>query len=85
MRSDATRNSMDDRSKALLGYTEAVPVTMQLILNFPQKVLTSELAALAANMSLNTRSAEAMAAQRGLQHLVDRALKTQDINVRRHA
>jgi hypothetical protein len=65
----------------MLGYTEAVPIVCQLVLNFPDKMLPKELAALAINMSLNARCAEKMAAQRGLQHLVDRAVDTADPNV----
>lgn len=51
---------------------------MQLVLNFPQKMLAKELAALAINISLNTRNAQLMAAQRGLHHLVDRVTETKD-------
>ncbi|KAG5175345.1 kinesin-associated protein [Tribonema minus] len=74
--------SMDDRSKGIFAYTpEAVPILMQLILNFPQKLLAKELAALAINLSLNERNAELMCAQRGLQHLMDRVVETRDPNL----
>jgi Kinesin-associated protein (KAP) len=76
-----TAYSIDDRCKGLFAYTEAVPIVMQLILNFPQKLLAKELAALAINMSLNAKNAEMMASQRGLQHLVDRVLQTSDVTV----
>lgn len=51
---------------------------MQLVLNFPQKMLAKELAALAVNLSLNPRNAQMMASQRGLPHLVDRVTETKD-------
>jgi Kinesin-associated protein (KAP) len=73
--------SIDDRCKGLFAYTDAVPTIMQLILNFPQKLSAKELAALAINMSLNAKNAEMMASQRGLQHLVDRVLQTNDVTV----
>jgi Kinesin-associated protein (KAP) len=76
-----TLYSIDDRCKGLFAYTEAVPIVMQLILNFPQKLLAKELAALAINMSLNAKNAEMMSSQRGLQHLIDRVIQTKDVNV----
>ena len=51
---------------------------MQLVLNFPQKALAKELAALAVNLSLHPRNAQIMASQRGLHHLVDRVTETKD-------
>jgi Kinesin-associated protein (KAP) len=77
---------MDDAAKGMFAYTtEAVPILMQLILNFPQPLLAKELAALAINMSLNARNAELMCAQRGLQHLMDRVVETRDPNVSERA
>ncbi|CAN0207211.1 unnamed protein product, partial [Discosporangium mesarthrocarpum] len=70
--------SVDDRCKSMFTYTQAIPIVMQLVLNFPQKLLAKELAALAVNLSLNPRNAQLMTAQRGLQHLVDRAVETKD-------
>lgn len=55
-----------------------MPIVMQLVLNFPQKMLAKELAALAVNLSLNSRNAQLMASQRGLHHLVDRVAETKD-------
>ncbi|CAN0507618.1 unnamed protein product, partial [Laminaria digitata] len=55
-----------------------MPIVMQLVLNFPQKTLAKELAALAVNLSLNPRNAQIMASQRGLHHLVDRVTETKD-------
>lgn len=57
---------------------KAMPIVTQLVLNFPQKMLAKELAALAVNLSLNARNAQLMASQRGLNHLVDRATETKD-------
>lgn len=57
---------------------KAMPIVMQLVLNFPQKMLAKELAALAVNLSLNPRNAQMMASQRGLPHLVDRVTETKD-------
>lgn len=57
---------------------KAMPIVMQLVLNFPQKMLAKELAALAINLSLNPRNAQMMASQRGLTHLVDRVTETKD-------
>ncbi|CAN0447313.1 unnamed protein product, partial [Ectocarpus sp. 8 AP-2014] len=62
----------------MFAYTDAMPIVMQLVLNFPQKMLAKELAALAVNLSLNPRNAQMMASQRGLPHLVDRVTETKD-------
>lgn len=43
----------------MLTYTEAVPLVMQLVINFPQPHVARELAALAVNLSLNARNASA--------------------------
>jgi len=43
--------SVDDKAKPLFGYTEAVPVLMQMMINFPGERLGKELAALAINLS----------------------------------
>lgn len=63
---------------ALKQTQKAIPIVMQLVLNFPQKMLAKELAALAVNLSLNPRNAQMMASQRGLPHLVDRVTETKD-------
>lgn len=55
-----------------------MPIVLQLILNFPQRMLPKELAALAVNLTLNPRNAQLLASQRGLQHLVDRVRETKD-------
>jgi len=70
--------SADDRCKSMFTYTEAVPLVMQLVINFPQQHVARELAALGVNLSLNARNAELMAAHRGLHHLMDRQMHTRD-------
>ena len=44
----------------MFSYTEALPLLMQLIVNWPQRVLAQELGALAVNVSHNSRNAENM-------------------------
>ena len=44
----------------MFSYTEALPLLMQLIVNWPQRVLAKELGALAVNVSHNSRNAENM-------------------------
>ena len=57
---------------------KAIPIVMQLMLNFPQRILAKELAALAVNLSLNARNAQMMASQKGLHHLMERVVETKD-------
>ena len=64
--------SIDDRCKSLFTYTEAIPITMQLVIKFPQDRIARELGALAVNLSLNARNAELMCGNKGLYHLVAR-------------
>ncbi|CAM9303160.1 unnamed protein product [Chrysoparadoxa australica] len=70
--------SITNRCKSLFAYTDAIPIIMQLIVNFPQKALAKELAALAVNVSLNSHCAELMVQHKGLQNLVDRISITKD-------
>lgn len=70
--------SMDDRCKSMFTYTEAIPIVMQLVINFPQNMVAKELAALAVNLSHNGRNAELMCQNRGLEALVTRVLRTRD-------
>jgi len=64
--------SADDSSKFLFSKTEAIPIIMQLIINFPQDTVAKELAALAINVSLDSACAEQMCEHRGLTHLMGR-------------
>ena len=38
--------TMDDKSRAMFAYTDGIPLILGMIINFPQKVLAKELAAL---------------------------------------
>ena len=70
--------SIEDRCKSMFTYSDGIPLFMGMIINFPQNLLTKELAGLAVNVSINHRNAEIMASNRGLNHLVDRVLTTRD-------
>jgi hypothetical protein len=71
--------SVEDRCKSMFTYAgDGIPLFMGMIINFPQNLLTKELAGLAINVSLNPRNAEIMASNRGLNHLIDRVLTTKD-------
>jgi hypothetical protein len=70
--------SVEDRCKSMFTYTDGMPLLMGMIVNFPQNHLAKELAGLAVNLSLNPRNAEIMASNRGLNHLMDRMMTTQD-------
>ncbi|DAZ95166.1 TPA: hypothetical protein N0F65_012420 [Lagenidium giganteum] len=70
--------SMDDRCKSMFTYTEAIPIVMQLVINFPQNMVAKELAALAVNLSHNARNAELMCQNRGLEALCTRVFRTRD-------
>ncbi len=73
--------SIDDRYKSYFTYTDAIPLVMQLVINFPQPKLPKELVALAINLSLCGRNAEQMTKGRCLQLLVDRLHKTKGQSV----
>nr|CCA26595.1 kinesinassociated protein putative [Albugo laibachii Nc14] len=70
--------SMDDRCKSMFTYTDALPIVMQLVINFPQHAVAKELAALSVNLSLNARNAEFMCQRGGLEALVKRVIRTRD-------
>jgi len=69
---------VDDRCKSMFTYTEAIPIILQLIINFPQNMVAKELIALGINLSLNARNAEMICHGRGLHHLMERVLHTKD-------
>ena len=52
-------HSIDDRSKSTMAYTDAVPLLLKLVLNFPHKHVAKELGALMINISLDHRNAGA--------------------------
>lgn len=70
--------SIEDRCKSMFTYSDGITLFMGMIINFPQNLLTKELAGLAVNVSINHRNAEIMASNRGLNHLIDRVLTTRD-------
>ena len=76
--------SMDDRCKSMFTYTEAIPVVLQLAVNFPQNVVAKELVGLAVNLTHNHRNAELMCGEargQGLTLLVQRVARTQDASL----
>lgn len=70
--------SVDDRCKSMLTYTDGIQLLMGLLINFPQPMLTKDLAGLAINVSWNARNAEQMIANHGLNHLMDRMDNSRD-------
>ena len=52
--------SSDERIRKLFTYTDAIPIVMQMMINFPGDHLGKELVALAVNLSWNARNAEVM-------------------------
>ena len=62
--------SMDDACKSMFTYTEAIPIIMQMLINFPNSKIPIELIALAINLSHNARNAEMMAKEGGLKKVV---------------
>ena len=70
--------SADDTCKSMVAYTDAIPLLMGMVINFPQNVLAKELAALMINLSHNSRNIELIIANRGLNHLMDRLSETRD-------
>jgi hypothetical protein len=70
--------SVDDRCKSMLAYTDGVQMLMGLLINFPQPMLTKDLAGLAVNVSWNARNAEQMVQNHGLNYLMDRMENSRD-------
>jgi hypothetical protein len=68
--------SVEDRTKAIFTFTDAIPIVMQMIINFPGDHLGRELAGLAVNLSWHPRVAERMChfpkKNQGLMELVER-------------
>ena len=64
--------SVDDRCKSMITYTDAMPLLMGLVINFPEEKLPGELAALMINLSYHPRNCELMISNKGLNLLVDR-------------
>ena len=70
--------SVDDRCKSMITYTDAIPMLMGMVVNFPQPALAKELAAVVVNLSHNSRNVEQMISNRGLNYLMDRLENTKD-------
>ena len=64
--------SVDDRCKSMFTYTDGIPILIGMVINFPSDFLAKELAALMVNLSHNSRNAELMIANKGLNLLMDR-------------
>ena len=62
----------------MLFYTECTPIVMGMTINFPHPMLSKELAALAVNLSFNSKNIESMIANSGLNYLMDRMTSTKD-------
>ena len=70
--------SMNEEGNSFFSFTEAIPLVMQLIVNWPQRTLAPELGALAVNVSHNSRNAENMCQDGGLKRLLQRSAKNRD-------
>jgi len=71
--------SADATTCAIFANTDIVPIIMQLIINFPQKIIAKELAALAINVSLDPDCAEQFTEHRGISHLLSRVDEYGDV------
>jgi hypothetical protein len=71
--------SMDDRCKSMFTYTDSIPITMQLLVNFPNSKIPIELVALTINLSHNARNAELLCKDGGLKKLFHRVLRYRDV------
>ena len=64
--------SMDEQGNSEFTFTQAIPLLMQLIINWPQRTLAPELGALAVNVSHNSRNCESLCQDGGLKQLLRR-------------
>lgn len=71
--------TIDEKSRAMFSYTDGVPLVVGMIVNFPQKVLPKELAALGVNLSLHPKNVEQIVQSKGLGLLMDRLLSVEDV------
>ncbi len=69
--------SMEEAANSVFCYTDAIPLVMQLLLDFSDRPGSQEVHALAINLALNSRNAELMCAGDGLVALVERAVTSQ--------
>jgi len=70
--------SMDDKAKSLFTYTGAVSMIREFLLQVDNLRETPELIALAVNLTQNTRNAELLCENQGLDKLIRKALQTFD-------
>jgi len=70
--------SVDDRAKATFFYTECLPLVYNLIVHFPEPQLSSELVALAVNLTTNANNAEYLGQGDQMNQLIKRSLKFRD-------
>lgn len=70
--------TLDEKARAMFSYTEGVAMIVGMIVNFPQKLLAKELAALGVNLSLHPKNAEAMVQNKGLNLLMDRLVSAEE-------
>lgn len=70
--------SVDDKSKSLFTYTDAIAILMKLILSHGGSHVPLEVMALAVNLAGNKRHAQRICEQDGLKLLLRRAVKNRD-------
>ena len=72
--------SISEQLRPLFAYTDLMELVIQLITNFPEKIIGKELIALAINLAMNKRIAENVSPE-DLHGLADRALRNEDSNL----
>ncbi|KAI9145980.1 kinesin-associated protein-domain-containing protein [Paraphysoderma sedebokerense] len=70
--------SVDDRTKAMFSYTDAIPLVLKMLLEDRNEKVSKELAALAVNLCTNVHNAEVLCDDMGFKFLMKRALKHRD-------
>ena len=70
--------SMDDKCKSMFTYTDCIPMVVNMVQNFPEKLVEKTLIALAVNLAGNVRNAEAMAEGENLNCFMSRLFQTKD-------
>jgi hypothetical protein len=70
--------SMDDKCKSMFTYTDCIPMVVNMVTNFPEKLVEKTLIALAVNLAANARNAEAMAQGDNLNAFLNRLFQSKD-------
>jgi len=70
--------SMVEENRPLFANTDAIPLILQMIVNFPDVLIGRELAALAVNLAADQRNAELFIERDGLKLLMTRVERTRD-------